>query len=48
MRKALEIVHQFKMAGIRFVPVPVLNDFEHDQLIKIVANKLEIMEKLCS
>ncbi len=44
MRKALEVVQAFKEAGLRFVPVPVLDDNDYDKLSSDVLRRLEEIE----
>jgi hypothetical protein len=43
MRDALKLVDTLKMAGLRFVPVPVLSNEDHDQLIVQTQLRLAIM-----
>ena len=41
MRKALEMVNMLKMSGILFVPIPVINEKDHNELAKQAEEKLE-------
>lgn len=42
MRKALEVVEQFKSAGILFMPIPILNDA--DELYADLMRRLDVIE----
>ena len=44
MRKCLEAVEHFKKIGIRFVPMPVTDDIDHDRTVLQMIAKLETME----
>lgn len=47
MRKALEVVQVLKDAGILFVPIPVLNEAQHNQLNKQLQNALAEIAQQC-
>ena len=36
-----------KMAGIRFIPMPVLSDADNDELAKEMSDRLDKISKLC-
>lgn len=44
LRKALQLANIFVRAGIRFVPMPVLDDAEHDRLAAECMAKLDQIE----
>lgn len=46
MRKALELVNQFKMAGIGFVPIPAIDEDDKEQLTGDLLRRLETLEYL--
>lgn len=48
MRKILEVVEALKKAGVLFVPIPVLNDFDYEELIVLMSNRLQIISDLCA
>lgn len=41
LRKALEMVSAFTKAGILFVPMPVLNEVDHANLVAQTTDRLE-------
>ena len=43
MRQALEAVETFRKFGIRFVPMPVLNDDDHEKVLKDMQDKLSLI-----
>lgn len=45
MRQAMETADMMKRAGILFVPIPVLNNSDHANLIGALKNRLEKIEK---
>lgn len=45
MRQSLEIVNAFRVAGIRFVPVPAASDVDYAIKIQQVLNMLDELEK---
>lgn len=45
MRKQLEVVRQFQMIGLRFVPIPVKDDAHLDELLRQVNEILEEVAK---
>jgi hypothetical protein len=45
MRKSLEMVEGLKQAGIRFVPIPVLNDTDFKINVAILKAKLNKIER---
>lgn len=45
MRKALEAVEHFRRAGIRFVPMPVVNETEHAAMVKLMMTRLRELEQ---
>ena len=45
MRKALETVQALIDAGILFVPIPVMNEAQHEQLNKILHDALMEIER---
>jgi len=47
MRKALETVQALKDAGILFVPIPITNEAQHEQLKMMFNNALAEIEKQC-
>jgi hypothetical protein len=47
MRKALEMVNALKMAGILFVPMPVLDHADHADLVEQATTKLNQIEVMC-
>ena len=47
MRKCLVAVEAMKMAGIRFVPMPVLSDDDNDTLGRQAAERLEQLAQRC-
>ena len=47
MRKALETVQALKAAGILFVPIPIMNEAQHEQLKMMFNNALAEIEKQC-
>jgi hypothetical protein len=47
MRKALETVQALKDAGILFVPVPIMNEAQHEQLKVMFNNALAEIGKQC-
>jgi hypothetical protein len=47
MRKSLEAAMALRNAGIKFVPMPVLNDEDHAYLISELDRRLEIIEEEC-
>lgn len=47
MKICLKLVENLKEGGIRFVPIPVLDDVDFKILIKILSEKLlHILEKI--
>lgn len=47
MRKCLVAVETFKQAGIRFVPMPVFDDADNDNLAEQMKERLDKMERMC-
>lgn len=47
MRKCLVAVEAFKKAGIKFVPMPVLDDDDQDALADQMKERLEKIERMC-
>jgi hypothetical protein len=45
MRKALEAVENMKKAGLLFVPMPVLSEADHAELLQDMMRRLEDMEQ---
>jgi len=45
IRKSLELANQLKIAGIEFIPIPVLNDGDRMELLTQLNEKLDKMEK---
>jgi hypothetical protein len=45
MRKALEAVETLKKAGLLFVPMPVLSEADHAELIQDMMRRFEDMEQ---
>ena len=43
MRRALEIVDAMKTSGIKFVPIPVMNNRDHESLNRILMRRLDRM-----
>ena len=48
MRKCLEVVQVLKEAGIRFVPMPVIDDDDRQKLLRQLGLRLRKFEKLLS
>ena len=46
-RKCLQAVEAFKQAGIRFIPMPVLDDADNDALAGQMKERLEKIERMC-
>lgn len=46
LRNALILVHNLKMQGIDFVPIPVTSPEHKQELYKMFENALEDLEKL--
>ena len=46
MRKVLEIVNQFKLAGIGFVPIPIVEQGDKEHLHGELLRRLETLESL--
>ncbi len=44
MRKTLLIVDEMKKSGIRFVPIPVLNDDDLNALTNLMYDKLNLIK----
>lgn len=44
-RKSLELANNFVKYGIRFVPMPVLNDLDQEKLVKQAQERLEYIER---
>lgn len=47
MRKVLAIVETMKQAGVLFVPMPVLNQEDHEHLLTQMSMRLNQIEKEC-
>lgn len=47
LRKAMVAAQTYVKAGILFVPVPVLDDADHAQLVAQAAQKLEQLIEAC-
>lgn len=48
MREALLAVDALKQAGMRFVPIPVLNDQDRARLLAFMAQRLAAIEAVAS
>ena len=48
MRKSLEFVNILKHAGIRFVPMPVLDEIEFNECLAAANAKLEELDRRIS
>jgi acetylornithine/succinyldiaminopimelate/putrescine aminotransferase len=46
IRESLVMANSLKQAGIRFVPIPVLNEEEFQAMIELLQKKLSELEKL--
>lgn len=46
MRQSLELVSQFKKAGVGFVPLPYVTEAERQELIDLLNEKLEYMAEM--
>lgn len=46
LRNALELVHNLKMQGIDFVPIPVTSQEHKQELFKMFENSLQELEKI--
>ena len=46
-RKSLEAANMFVRAGIRFIPVPVIDDADHARLFEDVEKRLSLIEQFC-
>ncbi len=46
MRKALTMADAFKQAGVDFVPVPVFSQAQKDELILLMAARVNTLETL--
>ncbi len=47
MRKALQAVELMKEAGLRFVPMPALDDHDHAELVAKMQKRLDEMADRC-
>lgn len=47
MRKCLVAVEALKMAGVRFVPMPVFSDADNDELCEQMKERLGKIEAMC-
>lgn len=45
IRRSLEIVDSMEKAGINFVPIPIMNDRDHESLNRILNRRLDRMLK---
>ena len=45
MRDSLEMANALKMSGLRFVPIPVLDDADFAKLSTMLLQRLEEIEK---
>jgi len=45
MRKTLEIVDEFKKAGIKFIPIPILSEDDSKLLGAIMLKQMEQLDK---
>ena len=45
LRKALEVVHMLKKAGIPFVPIPFLNEEDRNELLNDMCRRLTLLEE---
>ena len=48
MREALEMVDALKQAGMRFVPIPAVNDQDRARLLAFMAQRLAAIEAAAS
>ena len=47
MRKSLEVVEVFKKAGLRFVPIPVIDEADFLAQTAELNKRLETIEQMC-
>ena len=46
MRQALLMVDSMKLGGLSFIPIPVLNDSDRDELLRDMGARLELLESI--
>ena len=46
MRKNLEIVNELKKAGIKFIPIPVMDDSDNIKLKMLLNSRLDFLLKI--
>lgn len=46
MRQSLELVSQFKKAGVGFIPLPYVTEAERQALLKLLDKKLDDMAEM--
>lgn len=46
LRKALEVAHSLMKAGILFVPMPALNQADHETLVAELRRRMDALEAL--
>lgn len=47
IRQSLEIVEQLKRAGIRFVPIPVFDDQDYEDIMEKLHRRIDRLDKAC-